>query len=187
MAKPWLFEELIYEKHDNWGAYWIAMHKIMYNDLVLMHFTRLYAGIRWFSSGIYSNVLTGFRWPRSSYCWIAPRNSLLCIAVTAWTLQSMPQAGDQTAPHPTLQAAQLCLGNDLALPTSPTGLPPSSFPSHSGPLPRQAAQACFQFLEHSFPPGGPLPKSSHCLDVLLFWAPKPWLVLLDQLNHTSGG
>lgn len=66
---------------------------------------------------------------------------------------------------------------------------PSSFPSLSGVLPMQAAQACFQFLEHLrlTSPEALLPKSSHCLEC----SPQAWQslpsFLLPQLNHTSLG
>lgn len=89
---------------------------------------------------------------------------------------------------PTPQDPRLC-GTQFLL-ISPTGLAPSSFPSLSGVLPMQAAQACFRFLEHLrlTSPRGPLPKSSHCLEC----SPSPGLAVTaefppTQLNHTSLG
>lgn len=105
------------------------------------------------------------------------------------TLSSSEYAEDGR-PNPSLQNSQLCIRIDLALPSSPTGLAPSSFLSLSGPLPRQAAQACFQFLEHSFPPGGsfaqefPLPGSSPSLspEAMTCYA-RLSLITLPQPGH----
>lgn len=90
----------------------------------------------------------------------------------------------------TLQDSRLRTENDRLRLTSPTGLAPSSFPPLSGVLPTQAAQACFQFLEHSrlTSSRGPLPKSSHCLEC----SPSPGPATTaqfppTQLNHTSLG
>lgn len=96
-----------------------------------------------------------------------------------------------TPPTPTpRQTLGSALRMTWLLLTSPTGFAPSSFPSLSGVLPAQAAQACFQFLEYSrlTSSKGPLPKSSHCLECSPSAGPATTAQFPPtQLNHTSVG